>query len=133
MRRPALKPSSADAYLEYVDMMFSPFKEASEVSRINRGELALEDACADMQPILMLAEQTRHETDGYFDIVRDGKMDPCGIVNGWAIYESAELLRAEGFEHLYVDAGGDIQMCGLNDAGRTGASASATRSTSSRS
>ncbi len=102
------------AYFNYVDQTFSPFKETSEVSRVNRGELALSDTCADMQHILELAEQTWNETNGYFDIWHDGVFNPSGIVKGWAIDEAASLLYMNGFRNFYVDAGGDVQVYGKN-------------------
>jgi FAD:protein FMN transferase len=103
------------AYLTYIDETFSTYKTTSEISRINRRELALEQASDDMQTIFALAEQTRQETDGYFDIEHNGLYDPSGIVKGWAIYKAAEILWQQGFENFYVDAGGDIQTSGEND------------------
>lgn len=104
-------------YFAYVDTTFSPFKPDSEVSRINRGELALNDACADMQTVLELAAQTKAESNGYFDVWHEGKFDPCGIVKGWAIDEAASMLYREGFRNYYVDAGGDVQVYGRNAQG----------------
>ncbi|MCB9450597.1 MAG: FAD:protein FMN transferase [Anaerolineaceae bacterium] len=105
-------------YFNYVDQTFSPFKETSEVSRINRGELALADACEDMQIILELAEQTKQETNGFFDVWHNGKFNPSGVVKGWAIDEAASLLYYRGFQHFYVDAGGDVQVYGRNAHGQ---------------
>ncbi len=104
-------------YFIYVDEKFSTYKDQSEISRINRGELKLESASDDMKTVFMLAEQTRSESNGYFDIRHKGAYDPSGIVKGWAIYNAAEILRKKGFENFYVDAGGDIQVCGKNDQG----------------
>ncbi|MEO8396216.1 MAG: FAD:protein FMN transferase [Chloroflexota bacterium] len=104
-------------YFQYVDQTFSTYKDASEIMRINRHELSLEDASWDMQTVFALAEQTRQETYGYFDIRHNGTIDPSGIVKGWAIYNAAELLRRLSFENFYVDAGGDIQVVGKNDQG----------------
>jgi thiamine biosynthesis lipoprotein len=106
------------AYFEYVDRKFSTYKDESEISLINRQEITVEQSSEDMQAIFMLAEQTRQETDGYFDIARNGKYDPSGIVKGWAIYNAAEILRQAGFKNYYVDAGGDIQVSGKNDEGQ---------------
>lgn len=106
------------AYFEYVDRKFSTYKDESEISLINRQEISLEQSSEDMQAIFMLAEQTRQETDGYFDIARSGKYDPSGIVKGWAIYNAAEILRQAGFKNFYVDAGGDIQVWGKNSQGQ---------------
>ncbi len=71
-----------------------------------------------MKTIFALAKQTRQETNGYFDIERSGCYDPSGIVKGWAIYNAAEILRREGFENFYVEAGGDIEAAGENSSGQ---------------
>ncbi len=104
-------------YFSYVDRKFSPFKDDSELSRINKGELALEDSSEDMRAIFGLAEQTRLESDGYFQIERAGHYDPSGIVKGWAIYRAARLLEQAGYENYSVYAGGDIQVGGRNEQG----------------
>lgn len=108
---------SAFGYFEYVDSKFSTYKDDSEISRINRGELAPELASDDMRSIFALAEQTRLETNGYFDIRHAGTMDPSGVVKGWAIFNAAQLLREQGAQDYYIDAGGDIQMSGANSQG----------------
>ena len=101
-------------YFQYVDNTFSTYKEESEISRLNRGELPLDDASENMKAIFALAERTRLETDGYFDILNDGKYDPSGVVKGWAIGNAADILRDGGVSDFYVEAGGDIQASGLN-------------------
>jgi FAD:protein FMN transferase len=104
----------------YVDATFSPFKDTSEVSRLNSGELTPRHMSADMREVLALAEQTRQETDGYFDVYyADGRLDPCGIVKGWSIQRVADQLHAEGWANFYVDAGGDIALTGHNADGES--------------
>lgn len=105
-------------YFGYVDRKFSTYKPESEISLINRQELTLEESSDDMKTIFRLAEQTRQESDGYFEIMHDGIYDPSGIVKGWAIYNAAEILREAGIENYYVYAGGDIQAAGKNDQGQ---------------
>lgn len=105
-------------YFRYVDEKFSTYKDASEIMRINRHELALEDASADMRAIFAVAEQTRQETYGFFDIRHNDRIDPSGIVKGWAIYHAAEILRRLGYANFYVDAGGDIEAVGRNAEGQ---------------
>ncbi len=105
------------AYFQYVDSTFSTYKPESEIMHINRGQLVLQDASDDMQLVFALADQTKNETDGYFDIARDGGYDPSGLVKGWAIFNAAERLRERGFQNFYVDAGGDIQPSGVNAEG----------------
>ena len=97
-----------------VDDVFSTYKETSEISRINRGELSEQDASAVVQTILSLSEQTRRETHGYFDIKSEEGIDPSGLVKGWAIQQAADMLKQRGFRHFYIDAGGDIQVAGAN-------------------
>lgn len=103
------------AYFVSVDETFSTYKDTSEISKINRGELAAAEYSKSMKTILGLSEQTKRETYGYFDIWHDGVCDPSGIVKGWAIQTAADMLRAWGFQHFYVDAGGDIQVAGHKD------------------
>lgn len=107
------------AYLDYVDRKFSTYKSESEISRINRGELTVAQASEDMRLIFALAEETRQDTAGYFDIRHNGNFDPSGIVKGWAIREAADLLEENGFKNYYVDAGGDVQVMGKNASGET--------------
>lgn len=106
------------AYFEYVDGKFSIYKTDSEISLINNRTLTLEQSSEDMRTVFALAEQTRRETNGYFDIAQNGIYDPSGLVKGWAIYNAAEILRQKGSENFYVDAGGDIQAVGKNSRGQ---------------
>ena len=103
------------AYFRAVDDTFSTYKEDSEISKINRGELCEEEYSDDMKTILALSEQTRQETLGYFDIQHNGMIDPSGIVKGWAILSAADMLKESGFSNFYIDAGGDIQVAGKKD------------------
>jgi FAD:protein FMN transferase len=103
------------AYFAAVDERFSTYKDTSEISKINRGELLPAEYSEDMQTVLALCEQTKQETDGYFDIQQDSFIDPSGIVKGWAIHNAAQVLQARGFQHFYVDAGGDVQVAGMKD------------------
>jgi thiamine biosynthesis lipoprotein len=103
------------AYFVSVDDMFSTYKETSEISKINRGELLPAQYSKEMKSILFLSEQTKKETAGYFDIRHDKIYDPSGIVKGWAIQNAANKLKAWGFRNFYIDAGGDIQIAGNKD------------------
>lgn len=104
-------------YFEYIDRTFSTFKPDSEISKINRGEILEKDFSEDMKVVFKLAEKTKSETDGYFDILdNNGKYNPSGIVKGWAIYYATQILLKDGFENFYVNAGGDIQFYGKRPA-----------------
>jgi thiamine biosynthesis lipoprotein len=104
-------------FFQYVDDTFSVFKESSEISRINRGEVKRENSSPDMKTIFRLAEETKRQTDGFFNIQRpDGTLDPSGIVKGWAIWQASKLLDAAGIRDSYVEAGGDIQLRRKSDS-----------------
>ncbi len=102
-------------YFIYIDEKFSTYKIKSEISKINEGLLRIEDASEDMKTVFRLSEEVKKETGGYFDIINNkGKYDPSGLVKGWAIYNAAELIKKMGFKNFYVEAGGDIQVSGVN-------------------
>jgi len=95
------------AELRWVDAVFSPYQEDSEVSRVARGELALADAHPLVQHVARRCEEERERTGGLFDPTRpDGRWDPSGFVKGWAV-ERASRLLPEGPDWC-VNAGGDI-------------------------
>jgi thiamine biosynthesis lipoprotein len=104
-------------YFREVDERFSTYKSTSEISKINDGLLTINEASQEMQEIFRLSEVAKRETDGFFDIEHHGKIDPSGIVKGWAIRNAAKLLKEDRFMNFYVDAGGDIEMYGHNADG----------------
>lgn len=107
------------SYFNYIDEKFSIYKPTSEMSLINNGALNENDWSDDIKTVFRLCEETKKETDGYFNIVtRDGSRDPSGLVKGWAIYNAAELLKKEGFSDFYIDAGSDIESRGKNGDGK---------------
>jgi FAD:protein FMN transferase len=106
------------AYFDEVDRRFSTYKPDSEISAINQGRLVRSDYSDEMREVLALAEATKCETDGYFDIRKsDGSLDPSGIVKGWAIRDAAAILVDAGVRDFFIDAGGDIQSSGKNASG----------------
>lgn len=98
-----------------IDERFSTYKETSEISRINRGELRSDEYSDDMRTVLALCAQTKEETDGYFEIAHGGLLDPSGLVKGWAIQQAADRLLGNGWRNFYIDAGGDIQVAGTKN------------------
>lgn len=106
------------AYFRSIDEQFSPYKATSEVMRINAGEVKEAEYSEKMKEVLRLAEITKKDTKGYFDVWYDGFFDPSGVVKGWSIYEAAKILDACGFKNFYVDAGGDIETRGKNAEGK---------------
>lgn len=105
-------------WFDHVDRRFSPYIEASEVCRYSAGEIGVDALSDEMREVLALAETTRLESDGAFNIRRPtGFVDPSGIVKGWAISKAAKMIVARGSRNFYVEAGGDIQANGLTETG----------------
>ena len=113
---PDTPPSAvADAVtlLHDVDATFSTYKADSEISRLDRGELTLDDCGLEVREVLELCEWLREETDGYFDAqLPNGnggtRLDPSGLVKGWAVEEAADVMAAAGADWFWINAGGDI-------------------------
>jgi thiamine biosynthesis lipoprotein len=74
-------------WLRWVDATFSTYKDDSEISRFNRGELALADADPRVRDVLARCEELRVVTRGYFDVraASPGVIDPSGLVKGWSV------------------------------------------------
>ena len=96
-----------------VDQDFSTYKEDSQVSRIRRGELEIEDASEYVQQVWALCEFSREITMGAFDPWKaEGGFDPSGLVKGWAAEVGAQMLVEAGAESVLINASGDIVLRG---------------------
>ncbi|HET9946621.1 MAG TPA: FAD:protein FMN transferase [Patescibacteria group bacterium] len=95
-----------------IDNRFSTYKKDSEISAINAGKILLKDASLEMQEVFALSEQTKQQTNGYFDIKKNKTYDPSGLVKGWAIFNASQKLLSKGYKNFYVEIGGDIQVSG---------------------
>jgi thiamine biosynthesis lipoprotein len=100
--------------LRRADAIFSTYDPASEISRINRGDLSLENAHPDVREVLARCDELRLITDGYFDVAKasDEGIDPSGLVKGWAVDRAGEALEAAGARNYSLNAGGDIRLRG---------------------
>jgi thiamine biosynthesis lipoprotein len=108
-------------WLREVDARFSPYQPASEISRLGRGELTVEECHADVGEVLSLCEDLRRETGGVFNAWHcrpDGRLDPSGVVKGWAVERAAEILTGGGGRNFCLNAGGDVVIRGEAEPGR---------------
>jgi FAD:protein FMN transferase len=113
-QRTPMGAAIADAvtWLRRVDDVFSTYRPDSQVSRLSRGEVRLVDCDGDVEEVLELCAQIGRETGGYFSSTYGGRLDPTGVVKGWAIQRASELLCSAGSAHHVVNGGGDIQAVG---------------------
>ena len=102
-----------------VDDLFSTWRLDTEIMRISRGELTVEDADPEVRTVLDLCEQMRLESDGAFDISFGARamvaprpglapLDPSGLVKGWAVARAGDLLHDAGASNFCINAGGDV-------------------------
>lgn len=100
------------AWLHRVDAVFSTYRPDSDISRMRRGELSRAGADPLVAEVLDRCERIRVETAGYFSAYRDGRVDPTGLVKGWAIEQASCRLRSWGSANHAVNGGGDMQLAG---------------------
>ncbi|MFF9161338.1 FAD:protein FMN transferase [Streptomyces longwoodensis] len=110
---------AAVAGLHRVDEVFSTYREDSEVSRLARGELAVADCAPEVSEVLELGARAERASDGWFSLRYQGRLDPTGIVKGWAAERAARLLaEVPGVCGVSVNGGGDVQLLGVPAPGR---------------
>ena len=101
------------ASLREVDRVFSTYREDSYVSRLDRGEVRVEDCPPEVAEVLALGELARFESGGAFDVRRldaAGRpvLDPSGAVKGWAVQRAAHAFDVLADTDLCLSAGGDL-------------------------
>ncbi len=103
----------AIAGLHRVDEVFSTYRERSQMSRLARGEVTVEDCDPEVAEVLALGAEAERLSDGWFSTRYEGVIDPTGIVKGWAVERAARHLAAAGVSGVSVNGGGDVQVYGV--------------------
>lgn len=106
---------AAFAWLREVDATFSTYRADSEISRLDRGELTLADCRPEVDEVLTRCLALERATGGYFSARPAGRLDPSGLVKGWALDGAARRLGAECF---CLNAGGDVIARGRPEPAR---------------
>ena len=57
-------------YFKYLDHTFSTYKLDSEISKLNRKEIKIEDVSEVIKEIFKLSDEYKIKTNGYFDIYK---------------------------------------------------------------
>ena len=105
--------NSVISFCEDVDRDFSTYKNDSWVSRLRRGEVAIDQCPDDVIEVWDLCAQAKWLSDGAFDPwAVEGGFDPSGLVKGWAADKCADILVAAGAAHVQVNAAGDLTLRG---------------------
>ena len=98
----------AFAWLHEVDAIFSTYREDSEISRLDRGELLLGDCRPEVDEVLSECMRLERLTGGAFSARPAGRLDPSGYVKGWAVARASEVLERAGARDFCINAGGDV-------------------------
>jgi FAD:protein FMN transferase len=115
------EPVPADALdrairlLHHADETFSLYKSNSDIARLGRVEIPLEDCHPDVEEVLGLCQAATQMTDGYFTAFPHGRLDPTGLVKGWAVQRASDVLTEAGSHRHAVNGGGDVQLAGDPD------------------
>ncbi|WP_406471820.1 FAD:protein FMN transferase [Streptomyces hirsutus] len=112
----ALKDAAAG--LRRVDEVFSTYRDDSQISRLARGELTVAECDPEVAEVLELAAEAERVSDGWFSTRYRGRLDPTGIVKGWATERAARRLAEAGAVGVSLNGGGDVQLLGTPGAGR---------------
>jgi FAD:protein FMN transferase len=101
------------AMLHEADRLFSTYRADSFVSRLDRGEITVADCPPEVAEVLALGELARVQSGGAFDVRRrDGegrsRLDPSGVVKGWAVQRAAQAFDALADTDVCISAGGDM-------------------------
>ena len=109
------------AWLRTVDEIFSTYKETSEICRLDRGELELCECRPVVREVLQLCDEVRRRSNGSFSARPDatGRLDPSGMVKGWAVEHASGILFDAGSKNHCINAGGDVRMRGAPEPGRS--------------
>lgn len=118
LRGPRLGPGVAVAVaavyteLRRLEAVLSIYRPDSDVSRLADGALALDECAPEVAEVLELCALATAHTAGAFTALRPlpgggHRLDPTGLVKGWAVERAAAPLRDLGVD-WYVNAGGDI-------------------------
>jgi thiamine biosynthesis lipoprotein len=100
--------------LRAMDAIFSTYRRESQISRLNRREIAPAACAPVVRDVIDLCGQARAATDGAFDAhhlpLPDGGsgFDPSGLVKGWAVERAARHLSDLEDHDYLLNAGGDV-------------------------
>jgi thiamine biosynthesis lipoprotein len=103
----------ARATLQRADSVFSTWKANSPISRLRRGEIAIDQTPAEVAEVLESCAIARKISRGWFDPwAMPGGVDPTGYVKGWATQRALAALNSDGIPAAIVNAAGDIASFG---------------------
>ena len=105
--------------LVWADDTFSLWRDDTPMSRVSRGELAVDEAPPAIGEVLAACDRYREATGGAFDARKpDGSLDPTGIVKTWAVERARWRLDQIGARDWMIGASGDVIVSGSAPGGK---------------
>jgi thiamine biosynthesis lipoprotein len=106
------------ALLRAVDDTFSLWRADTPMARLSAGAATLGEMPAAVVEVLRSCALGARETGGWF-VARtpDGRVDPTGLVKGWAAARVGRLLLESGYRHWCIAAAGDVLVHGQAQPG----------------
>jgi thiamine biosynthesis lipoprotein len=114
----AVDVEPAFACLREADATFSTYREDSDISRLDRGEITLAECRPEVDEVLTRCLALERATRGFFSARPAGRLDPSGLVKGWAVTGAADRLAEAGARNFCINAGGDVVARGRPEPGR---------------
>ncbi len=114
--------SAVLAELRRADEVFSTYRPTSYLRRLQRGELTLAECPPEVAEVLAIGAAAERDSDGAFSVRLPGpdgrvRLDPTGVVKGWAAERAAAALRALPDTDSCLSAGGDVTCWTADPAG----------------
>lgn len=108
---------AVEDWLQWVDLTFSTYRDDSQISRLGRGELRIDECHPQVTTVLQASAAAQTVTAGYFAARIGDKLDPSGLVKGWAAQRASAMLRDAGLTDHVISAGGDVVCSGQRAPG----------------
>lgn len=99
--------------LRSIDATFSLWRPDTPMARLAAGSAELRDMPTPVVEVLRACVSASRLTAGSFS-ARDpqGRLDPTGLVKGWAVAKVGRLLLNAGYFHWCISAAGDVLVHG---------------------
>jgi thiamine biosynthesis lipoprotein len=99
--------------LRLTDRTFSLWRPDTPMARLVTGTDTLREMPVTVVEVLRQCVAASRETSGSF-VARDpmGRIDPTGLVKGWAVAKVGQLLLAAGYTDWCISAAGDVLVHG---------------------
>lgn len=95
------------AVLHRYDRIFSPYRADSDLNAVIADPTVWVDP--EFDEVMAVAAVANRATGGLFDVRGAGRLDPSGIVKGWAAQRAACELQTLGAD-FYLNGGGDLSV-----------------------